>query len=52
MAKRVRFAVLKQGGTEIVVQVKTCTENYMRKLINDYKRIGKLSAGDVEWELI
>lgn len=52
MGKRVRFAVLKQGGTEIVVQVKTTTENYMRKLIADYKKIGRLSAGEVEWELI
>lgn len=52
MAKRVRYAILKQGGKEIVVQVKTTTENYMRKLIADYKRIGKLSAGAVEWEVI
>lgn len=52
MAKRVRYAVLRQDGKEIVVQIKTCTEKFMNKLIADYKKIGRLSAGEVEWEVI
>ena len=52
MAKRVRYAILRQDGKEIVVQIKTCTEKFMNKLIADYKRIGKLNGGKVEWEVI
>ena len=52
MAKRVRYAILRQDGKEIVVQIKTCTEKFMNKLIADSKRIGKINGGKVEWEVI
>jgi len=38
MAKRVRFVKLSlTDGTEKIVQVKTTTENFIRKLANDLR---------------
>jgi hypothetical protein len=47
MAKRVRYAILTlESGETRMVQIKTTTENYMRKLIRD------LGLNVLEWELI
>lgn len=48
MAKRTQAINLVQGKTVIPVSVKTTTEDYLRKLVNDYRRLGKLTGGNVE----
>jgi len=48
MAKRLQEINLVQGDKIIPVSVKTTTENYLRKLVNDYRRLGKLTGGNVE----
>lgn len=48
MAKQVKYFYLVQGNHSLLVRVKTTTEEYFGKLIEDYRRLGKLDAGFVD----
>ena len=52
MAKQVKYVTLKhEDGTNIMVRVKTTTDRFIMKLIEDYKRIGVFASGAVTWEV-
>ena len=52
MAKTLKHFNLVQGSGEntnvVPVTTKTTTENYFKKLIADYRRIGRLDSREVE----
>jgi len=50
MAKRVRrFNLIHEDGTVIPVCVKTTSDRFFMKLIEDYRNMGKFAAGKVTW---
>lgn len=48
MAKQVKYFYLVQGNHFLLVRVKTTTEDYFNRLIDDYRRLGKLDNGSVD----
>ena len=48
MAKQVKQINLVQGKTVVPVSTKTTSNRYIKKLIDDYRRLGVFKSGEVE----